>query len=152
MKNNNILKCIALFFAGGFILAACNKDDKPAPDKTSKLLYNWKITSIMTNKVGQTALDSSVFNACMNDDVVKFTSTGFDFQDGTVKCDSTVFKYSKGNWAYKIASDSIQLASTTPVKYASWKVLTLNDSILKVQYVDSTIPAKKVNQLVSFKH
>jgi hypothetical protein len=152
MKNNNILKFITVILAGSFILAACKKDDNPVPDKTSKLMFNWKITNVTTNKIGHPELDSSIYKTCMSDDIVKFSNTGFDFQDGTTKCDSSIFNYSKGSWAYKIATDSIQLSSTAPVKYASWKVVTLNDSTLKVQYTDSANPAKKINKTFSFKH
>jgi hypothetical protein len=152
MIKNNILKLIAVTLTASAIMVACKKDDNPAPNKANKLLFNWKITNITTPKASQPETDSTLYKACMSDDVIKFTSTGFDFQDGTTKCDSTIFNYSKGNWGYKIASDSIQLDATTPAKYTSWKVITLNDSILKVRYIDSANPAKKITKTISFKH
>jgi len=152
MIKSNILKFIAVTLTAGIILVACKKDENPAPDKASKLLFNWKITNITTPKAGQPETDSTLFKACMTDDVIKFTNTGFDFQDGATKCDSTIFNYAKGNWGYKLASDSIQLSSTSPAKYTSWKVITLNDSILRVRYIDSANPAKKINKTISFKH
>lgn len=152
MIKSNILKFIAVTLTASAILLACKKDPIPAPDKASKLLFNWKITNITTPKAGQPDTDSTLYKACMSDDVIKFTNTGYDFQDGATKCDSTIFKYSKGSWTYKAAVDSIQLATYAPIKVTSWKVLTLNDSILKVRYTDSANPLKKVIKTISFKH
>lgn len=152
MIKNNIIKLIAVTLSISAVLLACKKDDKPVPSKASKLLFNWKITNITTPKVGQPDTDSTLYKACMSDDIIKFTNTGFDFQDGATKCDSSIFNYAKGNWGYKIASDSIQLSSTSPAKYTSWKVITLNDSILQVRYTDSVNPLKKFNKTISFKH
>lgn len=152
MIQSKILKLIAVTLTASAIMMACKKDPDPVPDKASKLMFNWKITNITTPKVGQPNTDSTLLKDCMSDDLIKFTSTGFDFQDGTSKCDSSIFHYAKGAWAYKIAADSIQLSSTTPAKYTSWKVITLNDSILQVRYTDSTNPANKINKTISFKH
>lgn len=152
MIKTNFLKCITITFTACILLVACDKDDEPVPGKASKLVFNWKITNITTPKVGQPNSDSTLLKACMSDDIVKFTTAAFDFQDGTTKCDSTIFNYAKGTWAYKVASDSIQLFSAAPAKYTSWKVLTLNDSMLLVRYVDSANPAKKILKTISFKH
>jgi hypothetical protein len=153
MFKKQLLTFLFVSILGGLLLQSCKKDDNPTPipDKIKKLMHNWKITSITTPKVGQD-VDSVISKACMADDVIKFSTTGFDFQDGTNKCDSSVFYYSKGSWAYNIATDSIQLGATTPVKYMSWKVITLNDSIMQVKFTDSTIPAKKIQKTISFKH
>ncbi len=133
-------------------MQACKKDNNgpDVPDKVKKLLFNWRITGITTPS--ESGTDSSISKACMSDDLIKFTQAGFDFDDGAAKCDSTLFFYSKGNWAYKLTDDSIQLAATTPSKYLSWKVLLLNDSIMKVRYTDSLNPAKKLVKTISFKH
>ena len=153
MIKNNISKFTALFISAAVILTACKKDDDNGSDKVNKLFFSWKITNITTPKAGQPTVDSSIYKACMADDIIQFSNTGFDFKDGATTCDSTIFKYSKGTWAYKIASDSIQLAATQPVaKYTSWKVLTLNDSVLQVKYTDSTNPASKISKTISFKH
>ena len=133
---------------------ACNKDDNPAPvpDKVKKMMFDWKITNITTPKKNQPEVDSVILKTCMSDDIIRFNATGFDFQDGTTKCDSSIFYYSKGGWAYKLVEDSIQLGATTPAKYLSWKVITLNDSILMVKYTDSLNPANKISKTISFKH
>jgi hypothetical protein len=154
MNRKNIFKAFAMVAIGTVLLQACNKDDNPipVPDKVKKLMFDWKITAITTPKVGQAEVDSNLLKTCTTDDVIRFNNTGFDFQDGANKCDSTIFYYSKGNWAYNLASDSIQLGATTPAKYLSWKVLTLNDSIMKIRYTDSLNPAKKISKTITFKH
>ena len=153
MFKKQLLPFILLLISGGLVLQSCKKDDDPAPipDKVKKVMHDWKITSITTPKVGQT-VDSVISKACMADDLAKFSNTGFDFQDGVNKCDSSVFYYSKGSWSYNTATDSIQLGATTPAKYMSWKVITLNDSIMQVKFMDSTNPAKKIQKTISFKH
>ena len=151
MKKVKSSKYLLLLLTGLMMMQACNKDDNPiVPDKAKKLMFNWRITGITTPSEGGT--DSSISKTCMTDDLIKFTQTGFDFDDGASKCDSTLFYYSKGNWAYKLTEDSIQLMATTPSKYLSWKVLELNDSIMKVRYTDSLNPAKKHVKTISFKH
>jgi hypothetical protein len=148
-----VFRFLTVAIVGSVALQSCNKDDNPAPvpDKIQKLMHDWKITNITTPKVGQTT-DSSLLKPCMADDLAKFSQTGFDFQDGATKCDSTIFYYAKGNWAYNLAADSIQLGATTPAKYMSWKVITLNDSIMQVKFTDSTNPANKIQKTISFKH
>jgi hypothetical protein len=151
--NNKIFQFLVIALVGGFLMQSCKDDDDiPVNEKVRKASFNWKITSITTPKAGQPDTDSSLLKTCMSDDLIKFNSTGFVFDDGTAKCDSTVFYYSKGSWAYKLAEDSIQLNATTPSKYMSWKVLLLNDSIMKVRYIDSLNPAKKISKTISFKH
>lgn len=154
MIKNNITKFIALFVTGSALLVACKKDDDPIGDKVSKIRQNWKITAISTPKVGQPTVDSSLLKPCTTDDIIQFTNNGFDFKDGAAACDSTIFGYAKGIWAYKSTGDSIQLQTTapTPSKYIAWKVVTLNDSVMQVRYTDSTNPAKKIVKTVSFKH
>ncbi|RYZ99602.1 MAG: hypothetical protein EOP47_16335 [Sphingobacteriaceae bacterium] len=154
MIQNNITKFIAMLVTGGALLAACKKDGDPLGDKISKIKQSWKITAISTPKAGQPNVDSSLLKACTTDDIIQFTNTGFDFKDGATVCDSTVFGYAKGVWAYKLTGDSIQLQTTapTPAKYIAWKVVTLNDSVMQVRYTDSTNPAKKILKTVSFKH
>ncbi|CAN5239743.1 hypothetical protein BH11BAC5_BH11BAC5_07620 [soil metagenome] len=155
MNKTNISKLMACVFVCAGLLLACKKDDNPAPptpDKVKKLLYDWKITSITTPKTGQPATDSSILKACVADDIIKFSNNGFDFQDGTNKCDSSLVPYWKGSWVYDLNKDSIQLHATTPAKYLSWKVTTLNDSIMKVTYTDSLNPEKKIVKTISFKH
>ena len=152
MKHLSNSKLFFVALIGLSIMQACNKDNNgpQVPDKVKKLMYNWRITDITVPR--ESGADSSISKTCTSDDLAKFTQAGFDFDDGAAKCDSTLFFYSKGNWTYKLTDDSIQLAATTPAKYISWKVLLLNDSIMKVRYTDSLNPAKKLVKTISFKH
>lgn len=154
MIKNNISKLILLLVTAGAFLTACKDDDNPQADRERKIMHNWRMTAITTPKVGQPTVDSSISKPCMTDDLMKFSSAGFDFEDGATKCDTTIFPYSKGTWFYKLAGDSIQLlrSAPTPAKYTSWKVLLLNDSVMQVRYTDSTNPANKINKTISFKH
>lgn len=155
MKKQNLIKLILIAAAGSMAMMACNNTDPvPLPEKLQKLIQtDWKINDITVPKKAAPGGDSSIRLTCMNDDLMLFGSNGiYDFQDGTAKCDSTAFKYSKGYWGYDLNNDSVQLAVITPTaKYVSWKVLTLNDSVLKVTYIDSTIPANKIIKTISFK-
>ena len=150
----SIFKILALALVGSTLFMACKKDDNPVdntPEKVKKLMHDWKITNITTPKKLQPNVDSVLLKACTTDDIIKFSTTGFDFQDGATKCDSTIFPYSKGNWGYQLANDSIALSATLPAKYLSWKVITLNDSVLQVKYTDSTNKANKLVKTISFK-
>lgn len=150
----NIFKILIVLFSANVLFTSCDKDDDipPPPDKVTKLMHDWKITAITVPKKTDANVDSSIIKDCSTDDLIKFNSTGFDFQDGTTKCDTSIFYYSKGSWSYDLTSDSIKLSATNPAKYMSWKVLTLNDSILKVKYIDSSNVANKLTKTVSFKH
>ena len=153
MKKQNIFKFLTAALLSSTLFLACNKDnDIPMNPTVQKLLFNWKITAITTPKKNNPSVDSSILKTCTSDDIIKFSTSGFDFQDGTTKCDSTVFPYSKGGWDYKQAGDSILLGATTPAKYMSWKIVTINDSVLQVRYIDSLNPAAKLTKTISFKH
>jgi hypothetical protein len=152
MIKKSLLKFLSGSIVTCLVLVACNKDDNPYNDKERKMMHNWRITNITVPKSGDPATDSTVLKTCMNDDLIKFVNSGFDFQDGTNKCDSSIFRYAKGSWSYKTAGDSIQLFSTNPAKYTAWKILVLNDSILQVKYTDSVVPTNKVTKTISFKH
>jgi hypothetical protein len=153
MKKINIFKLLAVALCCNAVFIACTKDPvDTTPEKVKQLMKDWKITAISVPKTGAPETDSSLLKTCMSDDIIRFNTAGFDFQDGTNKCDSSIFYYAKGGWAYDLAKDSIQLGATNPVKYRSWKVIILNDSILKVKFVDSINPVNKLTKTISFKH
>lgn len=150
----NIVKFLVTAMVSSTLFGACKKDDSTTavPDKVKKLMTTWKISSISTPKINQPDTDSVITKACMSDDIILFSNVGFDFQDGTSKCDSSIFHYAKGNWVYQLTTDSIQLNTTAPAKYASWEAITLNDTLMQIKYTDSLNPAKKVIKNISFKH
>lgn len=155
MQKKHLLKCLLITAAGTMAMMACNNTDPvPLPEKLQKLIQtDWKINDITVPKKTAPGGDSSVLLPCSGDDLILFGANGiYDFQDGTNKCDSGIFNYSKGYWGYDLENDSVQLAVITPTaKYVSWKVLTLNDSVLKVTFIDSVVPANKIIKTISFK-
>ncbi|MBG9377611.1 hypothetical protein I5907_15305 [Panacibacter sp. DH6] len=155
MKKQKLVRYLAVSVLAGLAFGACkNPDPEPLPEKVQKLIQtDWKIVDITTPKKETPGGDSSLLSACMTDDMTLFGANGvFELRDGTVKCDSTVFNYSNGYWGYKTDVDSIQLAIVNPAsRYVSWKVLTLNDSVLKVTFIDSTVAANKITKTISFK-
>ena len=154
MKKRDLFYLLLIAFTITYLLVACsNPDPAPIPEKIQKLIQtNWKMADITIPK-NTSSGDSSILASCTTDDIILFGSNGvFDFQDGTTKCDSTSFNYSKGYWGYDLNNDSIQLAVVTPASgYVSWKVLTLNDSVLQVNYVDSMVPANKILKTILFR-
>lgn len=154
MKKTNIFKLFAVAIVSGTLLMACDKDDDNTPalsPKVQKLVAkDWKIQSINVKLPDNT--DSNVLKACTSDDIIKLTTAGFDFQDGAAKCDSTAFFYGKGGWGINETTDSISLKATTPAKYVSWKIVTLNDSVLKVTLTDSSNATRKLLKTIAFKH
>ncbi|MFT3683033.1 MAG: hypothetical protein QM791_22425 [Ferruginibacter sp.] len=153
MKKRSIVKMLAAALCCSIVFLACKKDDPDTtPVKVKMLLFDWKIDSISVPKAAQPTVDSTLKKTCMSDDVIRFSKSGFDFQDAASKCDSSIFFYAKGGWAYDLTKDSIKLNATNPSKYLSWKVVTLNDSLLKVRFTDSFNPAKKLVKTIVFKH
>ncbi|CAN5556345.1 hypothetical protein BH10BAC2_BH10BAC2_32680 [soil metagenome] len=155
MKKKHLLKFLFIAAAGSMAMMACNNTDPvPPPEKLQKLIQtDWKINDITVPKKTAPGGDSSISLTCSTDDLILFGANGiYDFQDGTAKCDSNIFNYSQGYWGYDLDNDSVQLAVITPTaKYVSWKVLTLNDSVLKATYIDSVVPANKIIKTISFK-
>ncbi len=156
MKSKNIVKLLSLAMVGGLVFAACKKDknEEVVPAQIKALTQKgWKVKDITVPQAGDGSKDSSILKACAADDSLAFSLTGsYQFSDGTTKCDSTILFYSKGNWSYDLAKDSILLGATTPAKRLSWKVLKLNDTMLQVKYIDSLVPPKKITKTISFKH
>ncbi|BAV04056.1 hypothetical protein SAMN05421788_104205 [Filimonas lacunae] len=153
-----VLSALAMVVLGSGLFFACSKNDEQ-PDTTPAVIVkltksNWKINSITRPKLGSPAGDSVISKACTSDDLIQVSIQGtYVFSDSTSKCDSTVFPYSKGSWKYDLTKDSLQLTTaTTPAKNYKWKVLTLNDSVMKVQYIDSTVLTDKFTKTISFKH
>lgn len=147
------LLCAGAITSASFV--ACNKDNEPAPlpAKVQKLINaNWKINNITVPSANVPAEDSTLLQACTNDDVIIFGLTGYDFQDGAVKCDSAIFPYNKNDWNYDIVNDSLFLATGTPGKIIRWKVAELTDTDLRITWFDSISPTSKQLKTIRFKH
>jgi hypothetical protein len=148
------LVCAGIISSATFV--ACNKDEstpQPVPEKVKKLVKSaWKINNITVPSKVNPAEDSTLLKACMADDLINFTLTGYDFQDGAVKCDTTIFPYNKGNWVYRTDIDSLYLSTSVANKDIRWKVAEVTDTTLRINWLDSISPASKQVKTIRFKH
>ncbi len=153
IKQFPVLSTMMCSFLIGF--TACDKDDKPVSAKERQLsAKEWKITDITRPKISNTSQDSSIMKACTGDDRLVFGINGnsrpFQLKDNTNKCDSTIFYYDNGSWAINGAQDQVQLTGARRTQ--KWKILLLNDSILRVQWRDSISTSNNVLKTISLKN
>lgn len=154
-KNANaIIMPAFLAFCFLFGLAACkkDKDETPLTAKEKQLTAReWKITDITRPKISNPTQDSSIVKTCTSDDRLFFvTNKSFQLKDNTVRCDSTIFFYDNGNWVINTAQDQVQLNGARRVQ--KWNILILNDSILKVQWRDSTSTTNNILKTIFLKN
>lgn len=143
-----------LSFCFSIFLISCDKDkdDKPLTAKEKQLTAReWKITDITRPKISNPSLDSSIVKPCTSDDRLLFgTNKSFQLKDNTVRCDSTIFFYDNGNWLINTAQDQVQLNGARRMQ--KWQILMLNDSIMKVQWRDSTSVSNNILKTISLKN
>lgn len=136
-------------------LQSCDKEETTLTAKEKQLTAReWKITDITRKKTTDPTQDSSIHKACTTDDRLVFSMNGnnrsFQLKDNTAKCDSAIFFYDNGNWAFNNLQDQIQL--TGAKRTQQWKILLLNDSILRVQWRDSLSTTNNVLKIISLKN
>jgi hypothetical protein len=135
------------------VIVSCDKDDDDPTQRESLLTAReWKITDITRKKITDPATDSSILKACTTDDRLVFTFGGHGYQlrDNTTKCDTSIFAYGNGNWNFSNNETDLQLSGGARAQ--KWKVLTLNDSILKVEWRDSISTTNNVLKVISLKN
>lgn len=142
-----------LFFS--FLLGLASCDDKPNDELTLKekqlTAKEWKITDITRLAIEDPTQDSSILKTCTSDDRLYFnTNKAFQLNDKEVKCDSTIFFYDNGNWNMNTAQDQVTLTGAKRTQV--WKIITLNDTIMKVQWRDSTSTTSNVLKTISLKN
>lgn len=134
-------------------LISCDKDDdRDLTAREQKLVAReWKITDITRKSLVDPTEDSSILKACTTDDRLLFSgSRQFQFNDNTTKCDSAIFQYDSGSW--ELANGEQVLKIDGVIKDQSWKLLTLNDSAMQVEWFDSVSVENKVLKKISFKN
>ena len=134
------------------IIVGCDKEDTipPSPHESLLTLREWKIVDITRKSLTNPEKDSSLLKTSNGDDRVKFfTNRQFDISDGTLKSDSTLL-YDKGSWSYVSTQNVIQLAGTKRAQ--KWQVQLLNDTLLKVQWLDSVSATNKVLKTIQLKN
>ena len=143
-----------LSFCFLIILVSCDKDkdDQPLTAKEKQLtVREWKITDITRPKISNPSQDSSIVKTCTSDDRLFFgTNKSYQLKDNTVRCDSTIFFYDNGNWLINTVQDQVQLNGARRVQ--KWQILMLNDSIMKVQWRDSTSVSNNILKTISLKN
>lgn len=155
MKNiKSIFVSSLISFCFLLMLVSCKKDndEQPLTVKEKQLTAReWKITDITRPKISNPAQDSSIVKTCTSDDRLVFrTNKSFQLQDNTVRCDSTIFFYDNGTWVINTAQDQVQLNGTRRVQ--KWQIVMLNDSIMKVQWRDSTSTTNNILKTISLKN
>ena len=157
MKQTNkqfpVFSTMMCCFLIGF--TACDKDDEPVTAKEKQIsAREWKITDITRPKILNISQDSSIMKACTGDDRLVFGLNGntrsVQLKDNISKCDSTIFFYDNGSWAINGAQDQVQLNGAKRIQ--KWKILLLNDSIMKVQWRDSISNSNNVLKTISLKN
>ena len=153
IKQFPVLSTIMCCLLVGF--ASCDKDDEPLNAKEKQIsARGWRITDITRPKISDISRDSSIMKVCTSDDRLFFGSDGtnrfFQLQDNVSKCDSTVFFYDNGNWALNGAQDQLQLNGAKRTQ--KWKILLLNDSIMKVRWRDSLSTSNNILKTISLKN
>lgn len=150
----NVLATAFLSFCFLTILISCkkDKDEQPLTAKEKQLTAReWKIIDITRPKISNPSQDSSIVKICTYDDRLFFgTNKSFQLKDNTVRCDSAVFFYDNGNWGFNATQDQVQLNGARRVQ--KWQILTLNDSIMKVQWRDSSSVSNNVFKTISLKN
>lgn len=134
-------------------LASCDKDDDVTytTKETQLMAREWKITDITRKSLNNPNQDSSIRKDCAADDRLAFTSNKqFQLKDGNSKCDTAIFQYDTGSWAFVNNETVLRLTGTKRVQ--NWNVVTFNDSILKVQWLDSISANNKVLKTISLKN
>lgn len=132
---------------------ACDKDDNELPNQQERWITakEWKIQDITRKSLANPNQDSSIIKECSGDDRLAFSANhNFQLKDGTTKCDSAIFKYDTGSWTYSPAQN--QLVLTGNIKVQKWQVQTLNDSVMKVQWLDSIAVDNKVLKTIHLKN
>lgn len=154
MKKSVSSNNLYLVLSFGFLvaLASCKKDEDNLSAKEKQITAReWRITAITRPSVSTPAVDSNILKACTSDDRLFFGSgKSFQLRDNTVKCDSSIFFYDNGSWSLNAAQDQIQLNGTRKIQ--RWKIIQLNDSIMRVQWRDSLSPSNIVLKTIALKN
>ena len=137
------------------VFVACKKENKSLTTVEKQLsAREWQITSITRPKISNPAEDSSIAKNCSTDDRLTFgingNSRSFQFKDNSAKCDTTIFQYDNGAWLLNSSENNLQLNGA--IRLQNWKILLLNDSILKVQWLDSISTSNKVLKTITLKN
>lgn len=145
------MRILMLAILTTIVFVSCSKDDTPSASQKEIQLTkrSWKITSLTTKKVNAPNEDSSIIKPCNADDILLFRSDRrFLFKDSTLICDSTLFQYDQGTWAFNSGETSLLLDGQK--RDQKWNIVSFNDSLLKVTWFDSTSSEHKLLKTIVF--
>jgi len=149
MKNKNLILSLIVF---GTFFAACKKTDNgPTLTPQQSALTNriWSLKSLTVPKAGNASEDSSITKSCSDSALMAFDMFGnYQIADPSEGCDSSIVPYSKGRWAISSNGDSLELIGK---RSFIWKIIMLNDTILKATFHDSVSPENNMLKKITFK-
>lgn len=143
MKNLRLLLWLPVLF---FVFSSCKKDKEAAPTKTALLTSKpWKVTGITVNPQlpdslyldGGTGYISNYFTFftsvskdCASDNIRKFstTSSGFSFEQGTLKCGGNDV-YGQGTWTLSTDEKTIALSFSGVASYQTTTDVILDPDV-----------------------
>ena len=138
-------------FIGTAALFGCIKGNEQSPREKLLTAKEWKLFDITRKSILNPNQDSSILKACTSDDRIRFSANKhFGFYDNTTTCDTTIFQYDSGSWRFFNSENALFLDGNR--KDQTWSVLTLNDSILKVQWFDSVSVENKILKTITLKN
>ena len=155
------MKPLAFIFVCLLSLAACDKDDNPAPKSKTEMLASssWKFNNAQVdadnNGTGDTGVPAGFLEACQTDNTLTFTATGSGTVDeGPSKCAMTDPQTIPFTWTFENNETIINFASAAFLGIGGeFKLLTLDDTelVLSKQLTIPGIPLP-VTVIISFNH
>ena len=151
MKNKKSILSLAIVCI--FVFAACKKTDNgPALTPQQKALTGriWQLKTLTVPQISDPTKDSSIIQTCADSALLAFDVYGnFQLADGSKNgCDSTAVPYDKGIWALSSDNDSLLLKGT---RTFTWKLETLNDSVITATFRDSISPTESWLKKITLK-
>lgn len=139
MKIRNVIVCLGI--STMIYLSACQKTENGrvlTPQEIALTGKIWKLNSLTVSSKTNPSLDSSITTSCGDSALMAFDIFGvYQLADPSKSCDSSIVPYSNGNWAITGDNDTLVLYSK---RNFAWKIETLNDTIFKASFRDSTSP------------
>jgi virulence-associated protein VapD len=136
---------LSLGLVGFIIFASCNKSNN-GPSLTANEQHlssrTWKLNGLTMPKVSNPLVDSSITSPGSDSTLAAFDAY-HNFQIANFSkqtSDSISIPYDLGTWAFNNTQDSLYLQGKKMSRI--WKIIQLNDTIVKATYKDSLSPSK----------
>ncbi len=136
---------LSLGFLGLIIFAACNKSTNGpslTPNEQKLNSRTWQLKGLTMPQVHNPLVDSSITSPGSDSTLAAFDAY-HNFQIANFSkqtSDSISIPYDLGTWAFNHTEDSLYLRGRKMSR--AWKIILLNDTIVKATYKDSLSPTK----------